>query len=406
MLFMHRIRMMFSLVLLLFCLAPAPFVDSAMDFGDDEPEPDMPVEMPGYSANQLREMAKLVQRTGVGFDRIPALQRPNFISISDANLSMDNDEVVFVIHYPNNRVRIYPQRILVWHEIVNDVLPDETATLPRSVPGVNEAAGESYTLSYSPLTGSVVAFRSMAGKYPTTYGVTGTLLNGNSIVYDRISHSLWDQLMSVCVEGPFFGKRLERIQVTWARWSGVKERYGGLHSQFTGTAEVLSRATGHRRSYGKDPYGSYQTSGSYYDNNRLPFAVSHLDPRLPPKKRILGIELDTAFGAILIDEVKESQVLNFTLGVTPMVAIYDSEMDSVRIFERTIPGRTSEVLTFTLFEGKLIDEQTRTEWFATGMGVYGPLRERKLKEVLSVDSMWFAWASFYRGTQIFPGKQW
>ena len=46
------------------------------------------------------------------------------MSISDANLSMDNNEYVFVINYKDNLVRIYPQRIMVWHEVVNDVLPD------------------------------------------------------------------------------------------------------------------------------------------------------------------------------------------------------------------------------------------------------------------------------------------
>ncbi|MDL2315868.1 DUF3179 domain-containing protein [Desulfovibrio sp. OttesenSCG-928-A18] len=363
-----------------------------------------PSELPGYSIGALREMADLIQRTGVGTDKIPALGKAQFMSISDASLSMENDEIVFIVHYPGNLVRIYPQRVLVWHEIVNDVLPDARGNTPQTrVPGVAETAGESYTISYSPLTGSVVAFRSMAGKYPSTFGVTGTLLNGNSVLYDRISRSLWSQLMAVCVEGPFRGKRLTRVPVLWARWGGTRERYGGLHSSFNGKAEVLSRSTGFRRSYGKDPYGSYQRGDTYYDNSALPFPVSSLDVRLPAKRRILGLEIDQSFGAVQVDAVKQMRVYNFTLGMVPLVAVYDAQLDAVRIFDRRLPGLPpEEPLSFIIFEDKLMDEQSRSEWDVTGKSSYGRLREKELSPVLAIDSMWFAWASFYRGSQIFP----
>ena len=401
--------LLFVLLLFTLCQMPPPAfcAPTAMDFGDEEDEPDMPTEMPGYSTNYLREMANAVQRTGVGRDNIPALHSPKFLSISDANLSMDPNEPVFIIHYPNNLVRIYPQRIMVWHEVLNDFLPNDESEAPSTYafPGATERNGEGYTISYSPLTGAVVAFKSMAGKYATAFGVSGMLLNGNSVLYDRISHSLWSQLMAVSIEGPFRGKRLERVQVIWGSWGGARDRYGGLHSQFNGKAEVLSRATGHRRSYGRDPYGNYQVPGNYYDNNRLPFPVTHLDTRLPPKQRVLGVEVDTAFGAVIVDEVKKKRVVNFHLGMLPMVALYDHELDAVRVFDRRLHNR-EDPLTFVIFEDHLIDEDTHTEWFPNGNAIRGTLLGRSLTEVLAVDSMWFAWASFYRGTMIIPGREW
>ena len=398
-----------ALVLFALCLAPpvAFCGPAAMDFGDNERVPDMPSELPGYSTRALRELFDAVHRTGIGRGAIPAVDRPSYTSIAAADLSMDNNEPVFIVHFPNNLVRIYPQRILVWHEVVNDWLPDESGALPRArvVPGANERDGEGYSISYSPLTGSVVAFRSMAGRHPTSFGVTGMLLNGNSVLYDRISHSLWCQLLAVSIDGPFRGRRLERIPVTWATWRGARARYGGLHPQFNGRAEVLSRATGHRRSYGRDPYGNYQVPGTYYDNHLLPFPVNHLDTRLPAKKRILGIEAGTAFGAVVEDDVKEQRVINFSFGMIPMVALYDQELDAVRVFDRRLPGR-AEPLTFTIFEGALIDEETRTEWFPNGRSTFGALRDRELAQVLTIDAMWFAWASFHRGSLIIPGREW
>lgn len=391
MLFSRQPLAAFLLVLLVVLACPSARA------AESKPE-DMPSDSPGFSVGDLRRFADLIQRTGVGPDKIPALYKPEYMSISDANLSMDNNEYVFVVKYKKDLVHIYPQRILVWHEVVNDVLPDDEGNMPSvRLYGPQDPAGDSYTITYSPLTGSVVAFRSMASKYPSSFGVSGSILNGNTVLYDRLSHSMWSQLLAVCIEGPFRGKRLDRIPVLWARWGGVKERYAE-------TGKVLTRATGFRRSYGKDPYGNYQAAGTYYDDNRLPFPVSYLDPRLPPKKRILGIEADAARGAVIEEAVKTQKVLNFTLGVVPMVALYDEGLDAIRVFDRRLPDQ-EKPLTFALIADKLVDEQTRSEWTTTGECTYGRLREKMLTEVISTNAMWFAWASFHRGTQIFPYKE-
>ena len=388
--FPNRCRLAaFALLLLLAC-------SPALAAEESNPE-NQPSDIPGFSIGDLRRFADRIQRTGLGPDRIPAVNRPEFASISDANLSMENNEYVFVVQYKENLVHIYPQRIMVWHEVVNEVLPDAEGNMPSvRIYGPQAAAGDSYTITYCPLTGSVVAFRSMAGKYPSTFGVSGNILNGNTVLYDRVSHSLWSQLLAGCIEGPFRGKRLERIPVIWARWGGVKERYAE-------TGKVLTRATGFRRSYGKDPYGNYHVAGTYYDNNVLPFPVGYLDPRLPPKKRILGLEADAAYGALLEESVKERRILNFTLGVVPLVAIYDEELDAVRVFDRRLPDH-KEPLSFGIIENKLVDEQTRSEWTVMGDCTYGRLREQRLSEVISTHAMWFAWAAFHRGSQIFPSR--
>jgi hypothetical protein len=397
----------FLAALLLALSAPDPLLaaPSAAPSASAGEEGLQPTEMPGYSVDDLRKLSDIVTRTGLDADKIPALYRPQFLSVSDADLSMDNDEIVFVVHYPGDLVRIYPRRVMVWHEAVNDALPDPSGLLPPPpLPGEEEKEGANYTVSYSPLTGSVVAFRSMAGRYPSSFGLSGVLLNGNSVLYDRISRSLWVQLMAVCIEGPFRGKRLQRIPVLSARWKGVKQRYGGLDGRFSGRAEVLSRSTGFKRSYGKDPYGSYDRRDTYYDDTRLPFPVSYIDTRLHPKKRVLGIEVEEAFGAVIKDEVRKERVVNFTLGNVPMVAFHDRDMDAVRIFERNLPD-LEDPLRFTVFEDEIVDELSKSRWSPEGDCGYGRFRDRTLKPVLAVDSMWFAWASFYRKSRIIPGDE-
>ena len=344
-----------------------------------------------FSQEMLEEMATKVTRTGVGMDAIPALYRPQYLSVSDASLSMEHDEPVFIITYPTGLTRIYPQRIMVWHEVVNDVLPDPSGAAIRADTPLSSL--DAFIVTYSPLTGTVAAYYAMAGRFPSTFGVTGELLNTNTLMYDRMTASIWSQLTGTCIDGPMIGKRLSPIQVTWASWKGARDRYP--------KAQVLSRSTGHRRNYGRDPYGSYQRPGNYYDDLRLLYPLQRLDNRLPPKQRILGIEREGIFGAVRIDAVKEAGLVNMTLGVTPMVAFHDSGLEAVHLFESRVEGGT-DALTFAFLDGKIVDNETKSEWSPEGVCTYGRYREQKLAPVLHTNAMWFAWAAFYPQTIILP----
>ena len=346
-----------------------------------------------FSLEQLAEISTNKTRTGLGTDDLRPLSRPGFLNVSDASLSMEHDEQVFVVEYPTGLVRIYPQRILVWHEIVNDVLPDPSgAPIRRDTP---LSALDAFCLTYSPLTGCVSAFYSVGGRFPTTFGNTGELYNSNTLLYDRTTQSIWSQLPGTCIEGALVGKRLSRIQVLWTNWRGAMKRFPD--------AQVLSRSTGFKRSYGKDPYGSYAIPGNYYDDLRLLHPLSHYDNRFPPKKRIAGLELEGLFGAVDIEAVRKARVANATLGLTPLALFFDPTLDTVRIFDRRMPGM-DKPLTFILFENKIVDEQTRSEWTCEGTGTYGKFREKKLTPVYYLDAMWFAWSAFYPSTIILPEK--
>lgn len=354
---------------------------------------------PGYSIDTLRLMSDNVIRTGMGRNAIVPLYRPAFVRASDAGLSMDDREPVFVVHYPNGMVRVYPQYIMVWHEIVNDVLPGQ-ASGAGSAPGTGygqgaEDSSNSFTISYSPLTGCVTAFKSMAGRYPSVFGNEGTLYNANTILYDTATGSLWSQLLAVGIDGQMRGKRLERYPVYWCRWGGVKLRYP--------EAQVLSRSTGYKRNYGRDPYGSYLKSGTYYDDARLVYQVQPQSDKLPAKERVLGIEMEGVYGAVVVDAARQAKVLNQGMGLHRIVALYDEELDRVRVFNRRLPDGT--MLEFQVFEGKYTDNATRSQWNSDGECFYGRYRGTKLTPILAVDSMWYAWYSFHPDTQLLGREQ-
>ncbi|MDL2307450.1 DUF3179 domain-containing protein [Desulfovibrio sp. OttesenSCG-928-C06] len=371
--------------LLALCCGPA------MAASTYKPQQAPPSEAPGFSLDDLRFFYDELE-AGAGRDRVPPIFRPQFVRVSDAGLSMDNREPVFVIHYPTGLTRVYPQSIMVWHEVVNDVIPNPNATSSGygAQSRQTEDAGNSYTISYSPLTGTITAFKSRVGKYPSTFGNEGKLLNANLVLYDHTSGTLWSQLLAVGIEGPMRGRRLERYPVYWSRWGGVKQRYPD--------AQVMSRATGHRRSYGRDPYGSYFSPGSYYDDTRIYHPVSRMSDALPPKERILGIEMESLYGALIVQAVRNAGVLNQTLGIFKLSAFYDSELDRITVFNSKLSE--DRILEFHIFEGKFMDKNTKSEWNSDGECVYGSLRGTQLQPILAIDSMWFAWYAFHPDSQI------
>ncbi len=54
-------------------------------------------------------------------DGIPAIDNPKYISLAEADGWIADNELVLTISY-KGVVRVYPLQIMVWHEIVNDVI--------------------------------------------------------------------------------------------------------------------------------------------------------------------------------------------------------------------------------------------------------------------------------------------
>jgi Protein of unknown function (DUF3179) len=165
--------------------------------------------------------------------------------------------------------------VLVWHEIVNDRFPDG----PLSV-------------TYCPLTGSVLTFRGAAPDgTPDTFGTSGGLVNSNLLMDDRQTDSRWPQLLGQAILGPSRGRTLEQMPLDWTSWG----RWRAAHPDTL----VLSTRTGSLRQYGTDPYGSYNYGAShelfgYYKPGQgrfLYFPLRHESGRFDEKEVMVGAKL-------------------------------------------------------------------------------------------------------------------
>jgi hypothetical protein len=189
-------------------------------------------------------------------DGIPALDHPEAIPATAA--PWHDQELVIGVEQ-GGQFRAYPIALLNWHELVNDTLGERDILV-----------------SYCPLCGTGMVFdRKVDGK-TRTFGVSGLLYQSDLLLYDRETESLWSQIGSEAVTGDAAGTRLVVLRSELTPWGSWRSK----HPQTT----VLGVDTGHRRDYGRSPYGDYA-------KNDTLFFPAPLDSRYHPKMPTLGVRV-------------------------------------------------------------------------------------------------------------------
>lgn len=252
---------------------------------------------------ELEGLTDAVVSGGPGKDGIPAIDRPRFVPASDADF-LTGDQPVFGLDY-RGEVRAYPQLVLVWHEIVNDVVADR----PLSV-------------TYCPLTGTVVGFHGPLGR-ELTFGTTGKLVNSNLLMYDRQTDSQWPQILGTAITGPLTGHRLSTVPLVWTTWNAWRSAHPNTL--------VLSTDTGALRQYGSDPYGSYPRDRGYYASGDPIFPVQARDDRYPAKDVVVGVRAGDGRLAIHKGHLRRARTIETHSGGIPVRAHWDTQLDTARV---------------------------------------------------------------------------
>lgn len=215
-----------------------------------------------------------LQSGGPPKDGIPSIDNPKFISVTEANKFLKDDELILGINL-NGDKRAYPLQIMVWHELVNDII-DKKPIL----------------ISYCPLCGTGIAFSREVNNEAIEFGVSGKLYNSDLVMYDRKTNTLWEQITGKAIIGELTGMKLKQVSLDTIKWNEWKELYPDT--------SVLSKDTGFSRSYGTWPYGDYDTSKEIY------FPVENKDDSLHPKNVVYGIVINGKYKAYREDDLKKA----------------------------------------------------------------------------------------------------
>lgn len=297
---------------------------------------------------------------GVPKDGIAAIDDPTFESAEEAADRFEPGDPVFGVA-TGSEVKAYPQSILVWHEICNDVVD-----------------GVPVSVTYCPLTGTAMGFE----RGDTTFGVSGRLVNNNLIMYDRATETWWPQVLATSIPGPWFEnpsiRSLREFRVVWTTWERWENRYPDT--------KVLSRDTGFAHSYQSDPYGSYNPRKDYYEPDSSPMFPSFTDDdRLDPKSVVIGSRTPEGAAAFEKRELRSAKLIDGELGDTPILATYDRDLDTGYVYEN--PDR--------------MDFEPRDGEFVAHDGAAYGATDIPLEQMLAFDAMWFAWSGFYPDTELY-----
>lgn len=244
----------------------------------------------GFDVSNASIPVGAIERGGPPPDGIPAIDHPQFTPTAAVDFLRDDDVVLGFSHGGEDRA--YPLRILIWHEIVNDVVQ-----------------GRPVLVSYCPLCGTAMVFDREVGGEVLSFGVSGLLYNSDVLMFDRQNRSLWSQLGMRAIAGPQVETALEWLpsrQMTWAAW---RQQYP--------QGRVLNRETGHPRNYAQLPYQEYfRSPGTLfsYDRQRTDLA---------PKRWVGGVHHAGAAKAYPLAALPSRVWLQDTIGGAPVAVFYD-----------------------------------------------------------------------------------
>lgn len=243
-------------------------------------------------------------------DGIPSIDNPKFISPQEADdwLSDSDPGIAFS---RGNAHRFYPYQIIVWHEIVNDIIE-----------------GQRVLITYCPLCLTGFVLDPVVQGERVEFGTSGKLWRSNLVMYDRKTDSLWSQVLAEAVVGEMTGTKLTILP-------SDQVLYGNWKKQFP-NGEVLSRDTGATRFYGQSPYGDY-----FAVTNLSLSLVNSTDTRLPNNAFTFGVIVNEKAKAYHVDAIKEKGEVIDEFQGTVFRLVHDTELDVIRMFKK-LPDGTEE----------------------------------------------------------------
>jgi quercetin dioxygenase-like cupin family protein len=219
------------------------------------------------------------------------------------------------------------------------------------------------------------------------------MVAANEVQKDLETGSSWQQATGEAIDGPLKGTRLTlypSVRTTWGVWRTRYPRTLVL-KPLPGYAEVAPGLS------------TRITSATRVAPDGPPNGARPVDPRLPPRETVAGLEIGGETIAYPFSALRLARVVNDRVGGLPVVIVHQPSSDTTTAFDARVKDRT---LTFQANDdvSALTDRETRSTWNPYGLCLDGPLKGTQLKQLLLVPQFWFAWSQFRAGTRVFTAR--
>jgi hypothetical protein len=284
-------------------------------------------------------------------------------------VKVDSDDKVLAVTL-GQEARAYPIRTMGYHHIVNDTV-----------------GGVPIAVTYCTLchTGLVWS-RVIDGK--TLHFRLAGINNGNALLRDEETSSIWQQSTGEAIFGPLKGRRLEMVrsdELSFALWRSEQPQGLVLKPDATYEAEY-------------DP----KDWESHIAKTRT--VVDTTSSGIGPHQLMLGVTVNGQSKAYPIETVLAAKMIQDRIEATPVVVLVGPDGTSIRAFEVGMDAEGS-ALRFASGEGEaaMRDAQTGSAWNFHGCAVEGSLTGRCLKAIDAHKDYWFDWMNHHPASAVYKG---
>ena len=162
-------------------------------------------EFPKGDFSQAIVPLKEIEYDGNVRDSIPPIDNPRYVNVRQAEQYGDFEPVISVTI--GSDARAYPLQLMLWHEIVNDVI-----------------GGKPLLVTYCPLCNSGVVFSRNLNGQLLDFGNSGRLRNLDMVMYDRQTESWWQQFTGTAIIGSLSGQKMQQIPSRLESLASFRER--------------------------------------------------------------------------------------------------------------------------------------------------------------------------------------
>lgn len=229
----------------------------------------------------LNEIRSIIPR-----DNIPAIDNPLFVPVAEEDELADREPVIGLII--NGDARAYPLRIMMWHEIANDVV-----------------GGTPVVVTYCPLCNTAIAFEAEIDGRTLDFGTSGKLRFSDLVMYDRQTQSWWQQFSGRGLVGEYAGTLLPLVSTRLMSWGEFKSDHP--------EGQVLVPNDSLMRQYWRNPYTGYDTATApFLYDGPLPTGMAAME-------RVVLVRTDplAAYTLSLIEELGEIETNGVTIRWNP-----------------------------------------------------------------------------------------
>jgi hypothetical protein len=283
-------------------------------------------------------------------------------------VKVDSDDKVLAVKM-GQEARAYPIRTMGYHHIVNDT--------------VN---GMPIAVTYCTLCHTGMVYSRVMDGRTLRFRLAG-INNGNALLRDEETSSIWQQSTGEAIFGPLKGRQLALLpsdELTFGLW-----RREQPHGQ------VLKPDAPYQAEY--DPK-DWETRVA-----KTRTVVDTTKSGIGPHQLMIGVTVDGRSKAYPIEAILAAKLIQDRIESAPVVIVVGPDGASIRAFVNDHVAVDGARLTFAAGQGEAVmtDAQTGSAWNFQGCAVEGKMAGTCLKEIDAHKDYWFDWMNHHPGSGVF-----